>query len=94
MGVIDTQDVARCLLLVGTGQCYMLNIYGFRKEHFLSFSHNKSMGAFNQHGVTSFDPRGLIGRIYVGHHLISLHACTIYQSCRPHSFREVLPILT
>ena len=48
-----------------TRHCYILNIYGFREE-FLSFSQNKSMGAIDRGGVASFDPRGLIGRIYVG----------------------------
>ena len=33
---------------------------------FLSFSHNKSMGAIDPQSVASFDLRGLIGRIYVG----------------------------
>ena len=46
--------------------CYILNICGFRDEDFLSFSHNKSVGAIDPQGVASFDPRGLISRIYVG----------------------------
>ena len=32
------------------------------------FSHYKSMGANDPQGVASLDPRGLIGRIYVGDH--------------------------
>ena len=36
------------------------------KKIFLSFSHYKSMGANAPRGVASLDPRGLIGRIYVG----------------------------
>ena len=48
--------------------CYILNIYyGFRVD-FLSYSHNNSMGAIDPKGVVSFDPRDLIGRIYVGDH--------------------------
>ena len=36
---------------------------------FLRFSNNKSMGVHaSSWGVASFDPRGLIGRIYVGDH--------------------------
>ena len=35
---------------------------------FLSFSLNKSMGAYNPRGVASLDPRDLIGKIYVGDH--------------------------
>ena len=42
--------------------------HGFRKEDFLSFSHYKSMGANDPRGMASLDPRGLIGRIYVGEH--------------------------
>ena len=40
----------------------------------------------------SFDPRGLIGRINVGHHLTLLHTCTKYKSCGPHGFRDVFPL--
>ena len=41
--------------------------HGFR-EDFSSFSYYKSMGANDPWGVASLDPRGLIGRIYVGDH--------------------------
>ena len=34
-------------------------------------------------GVTSLEPRGLIGRIYVGD-----HKTLLYTSCGPHGFRE------
>ena len=37
-------------------------------------------------GVTSLEPRGLIGRIYVGDHNTLLH--TQYISCGPHGFTE------
>ena len=37
-------------------------------------------------GVASLEPRGLIGRIYVGDHYTLLH--TKYISCGPHGFRE------
>ena len=36
--------------------------------------------------VASLDPRGLIGRIYVGDHKTLLH--TKFVSCGPHGFRE------
>ena len=55
-------------MLVSTIHCYILNKYGFRDEDFLSFSHNTSMEAIDHRGVAIFDPRGLIGRIYVGEH--------------------------
>ena len=41
--------------------------HGFREE-FLSFSHYKSVGANDPQGMAILDPRGLIGRIYVGDH--------------------------
>ena len=37
-------------------------------------------------GVASLDPRGLIGRIYVGDHYTLLH--TKHISCGHHGFRE------
>ena len=39
--------------------------YGFR-EDFWSFSHWKSMGANQPQGLANLDPRGMVGRIYVG----------------------------
>ena len=42
--------------------------HGFREEDFLSFSFYKFIGANDPRGVASLDPRGLIGRIYVGNH--------------------------
>ena len=39
-----------------------------RRRFFLSFSHYKFMGANDSRGMASLDPRGLIGRIYVGDH--------------------------
>ena len=38
------------------------------KKIFLSFSHYKTMGANDPLSMGSLDPRGLIGRIYVGDH--------------------------
>ena len=38
------------------------------KFFFKFFIHNKSMGAHDPRGVASLDPRGFIGRIYVGDH--------------------------
>ena len=54
---------------------------------FLSFSHYKSMGAIDPRGVANKDPRGMVGRIYVGDHLTSLHSLS--TSSRPHGFREL-----
>ena len=47
--------------------------HGFREEDLLSFSHYKSMGANGPRVVANLDPRGMVGRIYVGNHLTSLH---------------------
>ena len=56
------------------------------KKVSIMFSHYKSMGANDPKGKTNSDPRGLIGRIYVGDHKTFLH--TKYLSCGPHGFRE------
>ena len=42
--------------------------HGFRKEDFLSLSHYKSMGAYDPRDMANLDPRGIVGRIYVGDH--------------------------
>ena len=60
--------------------------YGFREEDFLSFFHYKSMGGNEPRGVVNFDPRGMVGRIYVGDHLTLLH--TKYLSSGRYGFRE------
>ena len=55
-----------------------------RRRFFLSFSHCKSTGANNPWGINSLDPRGLIGRVYVGDHWTLL--LTKYISCGPNGF--------
>ena len=55
-------------------------------EKTIIFSHYKSMGANDPRGVANLDPRGMVGRIYVGDHLKTLHTSSI--SSRPHGFRE------
>ena len=42
--------------------------HGFRDNFLKVFSLYKSIGAFDPIVVASLDPRGLIGRIYVGGH--------------------------
>ena len=44
------------------------------------------MGANDPWGVANLDPRGMVGRIYVGDHLTLLH--TKYISSGPHGFGE------
>ena len=45
-----------------------------------------SMRANEPRGVANLDPRGMVGRIYVGGHLTLLH--TKYLSSGPHGFGE------
>ena len=45
------------------------------------FFHYKSMEANEPRGTFSVDPRGMVGRIYVGDHLMLLH--TKYLSSGP-----------
>ena len=42
--------------------------YGFREVDFFWFSHYMSMAANDLRGVANLDPRGIVGRIYVGDH--------------------------
>ena len=51
------------------------------------------METLDPQGGASLDPRGLIGKIYVGVLWTLLH--TKYKSCGPHGFREeVVPIIS
>ena len=59
---------------------------GFGEEDFFMFSHCKSMGANDPRGVAIFDPRGMIGRIYIEDHYTLLH--TKYESFGPCGFGE------
>ena len=52
----------------------------------LCFSHCKSMGANDPRGRAIFDPRGMIGRIYIEDHYTLLH--TKYESSGPCGFGE------
>ena len=44
------------------------------------------MGVNDPQGMTNLDPRGMVGRIYVGDHYTLQH--TKYMNCGPHGFRE------
>ena len=46
-------------------KCISCDPHGFREDFFFQY---KSMGVIGPHGVASFDPRGLIGRIHVVEH--------------------------
>ena len=59
---------------------------GFRVEDFLCFSHCKSMGANDPQGGAIFDPRGMIGSIYIEDHYTLLH--TKYESFGPCGFGD------
>ena len=56
-----------------TIHCYTQNMKALglvvsEKKIFLCFSHCKSMGANDPRGRAIFDPRGMIGRIYIEDH--------------------------
>ena len=56
-----------------TRHCYTQNMKALglvisEKKIFLCFSHCKSMGANDPRGGAIFDPRGMIGRIYIEDH--------------------------
>ena len=57
-------------MVLHTTYSYMYGPHGFREEDFffLVFPHYKSMGAYDPKGMASSDPRGMVGRIYVGDH--------------------------
>ena len=38
----------------------------FQRRRFLKFLQNKSIKAIDPQNVDSFDPKGLIGRVYIG----------------------------
>ena len=63
-----------------------LGLVVLEKKIFLCFSHCKSMGANDPRGGAIFDPRGMIGRIYIEDHLTLLH--TKYESSGPCGFGE------
>ena len=62
--------------------------YGFREEDFFSITHYKSLGADESWGVANLDPRGMVGRIYVGDHLSLLHTKYMYLSSEPYGFND------
>ena len=71
-----------------TKHCYIRNIIyklwvSEEDLFFLVFSHYKSN---EPRDLTNLDPRGMVGRIYIGDHLTLLHAKNL--SSGPHSFRE------
>ena len=74
-----------------TIHCYKQNMKALGlvvlgKKIFLCFSHCKSMGANDPRGGAIFDPRGMIGRIYIEDHYTLLH--TKYESFGPCGFGE------
>ena len=70
---LDWQDLCRGPLHIATYSIYKLWASWFRNEDFLNLSHYKSMGANEPMGMANLDPRGMVGMIYVGDHLTSLH---------------------
>ena len=82
VGRIHVDD---CLTLLHT-KYLSFGPYGFREVFFLSISHYKSMGANEPQDVASLNPRGIVGRIYVGDHLTLLH--TKYLTSGPYGWRK------
>ena len=60
-----------------TKHCYILNIEAMElmvsEKKTFKVSPLKSMGANDPRRVANLDPRGMVGRIYVGDHLTLLH---------------------
>ena len=52
----------------------------------MKFFHHKSTGDNEHRGVANLDPKGMIGRIYLGDHIMLLH--TKYLTSGPYGFRE------
>ena len=55
-----------------TKNCYIQNIKALglmvsEKKIFLCSSYCKFIGAYDPRGIANLDPRGIIGRIYVGY---------------------------
>ena len=61
-----------------------LGLVVLEKKIFLCFSHCKSMGANDPRGAAIFDPRCMIGRIYIADHSTLLH--TKYERFGPCGF--------
>ena len=62
-----------------------------------NFSHYKSIGTYDPSGVANLDPRGMVGRIYVGDHLTLLHTKSVSsepQSYSKNIFKGSLAILS
>ena len=70
-GLIDRIYVGDHNILLHT-QYMSCGPHGFREEDFLVFP-IMSMGAYDSWGMASLDPRGMVGRIYVGDDLTWLH---------------------
>ena len=60
---VDWQDLSRGPLYIATYSTYKLWTSWLQRRF---FSHYKSMGANDPQGVANFDPRGVVGKIYVG----------------------------
>ena len=77
-------------MLGTTNYCNTQNIKALdlmiSEKIFYMFSYCKSIGDDDPRGVANLDPRSMIGRIYVGYHLLLLH--TKYKSSGPHGLRE------
>ena len=57
-----------------------------KSSFFWGFFHCKSVGAYDARGLANLDPRGMVGRIYIGDLYTLPH--TKYVSAGPRGFRE------
>ena len=65
--------VVRLYIATVTQNIKALGLMVSGKKAFVCFSHSKYMGDNDPYGVAIFDPRGIIGKIYVEHHTTLLH---------------------
>ena len=66
--------------------CYTMGLMVSEKKIFVCFSHCKYMGAKVPWNGAILNPRGIIGRVYIKHHITLLH--TKYTSFGSCGFRD------
>ena len=73
MAKFDPRGMIGTIYVEAISHCHVQNIKAVgpvvsEKKIFEFFSHSKSMETINPRGVAKFDPRGMIGTIYVEDH--------------------------
>ena len=85
-GIIGKIYVEDHYILLHTNMKALGLVVSEKKIFFYVFSHCKSMAAIDPRGGAIFDPRGMIGMIYIEDHYTLLH--TKYESFGPCGFGE------